>query len=792
MAGAAALHSDPTLPGLHIALDGSMLIETLSARLPECSEGVRLLDARVYDVQYAPGSTAHALWKLRVHDPVTGRTGRQLICIKALRRDEPRPAEPIDLVRRYAQRRARPGLARETPLRTPWLYLPDRHLVMQAYPLDPLLPTLLDVTDPRVMRDMLHRAWQPRHARVRSVRTETLSYTPEARAALTVHVLAEGRDTALPELRRLVGKLHVSRTPDRLFAGHWAVWRGAGGRGVAPPAGYVSQAQLSLQEFVDGTRLSDLAGRGSFVSLVRHSAHTIARVHALTLPVLSTRRVEKEMAVVERWIGILSRLRPQHSARLQELGRRLRNELADRMCIRGTIHADFHLANILSDGSGVTIIDWDQVAHGDPMVDVGRVLASLRVSSLRVHGRLDGFADVEAGFLDAYLERTGEDEQRARLFEAVSLLIAAAGPFRLQREGWEEGAELMLNEVERMLALSLRGAHIAGSGPDVKRQIAFEHRSAWALDRTYAQSLLMPLVHQHYGSDIEVTECEPSAIRSTPADLHARWILKGYRGAERWRGAAEGIGFVDHSGRGLLRRLEVAAEALSHAHPGTLQLPRPLGHLEPLALLVFERPSGEPLVRVLGTEAEHAALERCARSLARFHALELDLGKHYETDRTMRSAARRVDRLGRAGHPAAPSASRLLERVQSQIAVLGERRVPVAQGLGPGWIRVTESGASAAVVADVVNAEPLLIVGELLAHLHVRAVQGGASPSAATDMARAYAAASGDSPADIAAFAALALLRRACRAAARAHSATASAQADGLIATAIGLTEGPA
>jgi hypothetical protein len=314
------LHSDPTLPGLHVALDARLLLDTLSARLPECTAGVGLIDARVYDVQYAPGSTAHALWKLRVHDPATRRSGRQLVCIKALHRNEPAPAEPTDLVRHYAERRARPGLDRDTPLRTPWLYLPDLHLVMYAYPLDPLLPTLLAVTDPRIMRDLLHRAWQPRRARVTSVRAETLSYTPEARAALRIDVIAADKDTRLPERRRLVGKLHVGRAPDRLFAGHWAVWRGADGRGVAPPAGYVSQARLALQEFVAGTRLSDLAGRGSFHGLVRRSAHAIARVHGLTLPVLSTRRVEKEMAVVERWIGILSRLRPQHAARLGDSG----------------------------------------------------------------------------------------------------------------------------------------------------------------------------------------------------------------------------------------------------------------------------------------------------------------------------------------------------------------------------------------------------------------------------------------------------------------------------------------
>ncbi len=208
-----------------------------------------------------------------------------------------------------------------------------------------------------------------------------------------------------------MGKLHVRRPPARLFAGHWAVWRKSMGRvSIAPPVGYVAVAQLSLQEFLAGTRLSDLADRATFQAQLRETARGIGHVHSLLLPLLTVRGVEKELTAVDRWIGILSQIRPAYAGRLEHIGRRLRREVEERMRITGTVHADFHLANVLADDRGVTFIDWDQAAHGDPMVDVGRVLASLRVSSLRVHGTLDGFADAEESFLRAYLDHTGEDE----------------------------------------------------------------------------------------------------------------------------------------------------------------------------------------------------------------------------------------------------------------------------------------------------------------------------------------------------------------------------------------------
>jgi hypothetical protein len=76
------------------------------------------------------------------------------------------------------------------------------------------------------------------------------------------------------------------------------------------------------------------------------------------------------------------------------------------------------------------------------------------------------------------------------------------------------------------------------------------------------------------------------------------------------------------------------------------------------------------------------------------------------------------------------------------------------------------------------------VIGELVADLHMLPSRNGGAHSAAAQFASAYANAAGEAHVDVAAFAALLLLRRACRTSDRAGGA---AQAGSMVAAAAGL-----
>jgi len=435
---------DPAIPSLVTALDQNAVLEMLHRALAERGVALDSIRLKIRDVQYKPGVHCRLLYKIKFRNPQTGRTVRQLLSVQLLRTDESVPSPSQELLARYKA-------LGERVIPTPMLYLPKARMVLYAFPIDTSLPSLFDAIDRATMKQHLNRIWTQRKVRVRKVKVRLLGYTPQARAAFLYEVLREVKDTGLQEVRQLVGKIHAYKQAAKLFADAWALGRAANGRVcIATPVGYITSSNMTLQEKIEANRLAEFAGSQAFVNMVRQAAQAIASVHGLSFPQSSLRTPQKETQVLDRWANVLAAICPDQARRIERLRSRLAQEIEARVQMAGPVHGDFHPGNILTDGDHITLIDWDELAYGDPLVDVGRFLASLRVSALRVSASPEGLVDAEDAFLDEYLTLSQVDEKRVRLFEAISLLVAAGAPFRLQRPGWEEQTSLLIEEAERV------------------------------------------------------------------------------------------------------------------------------------------------------------------------------------------------------------------------------------------------------------------------------------------------------------------------------------------------------
>lgn len=749
---------DPDFPGLVAALDDRTVLAGLRRTAPECGEDVRVLGVNVMDVRYRPGGPCWILYrlKLRVGDQ---RSVRQLVAGRVLGRDDHEEAVPEAVRRRYEAQRAK-GLVQG--LRTPVIRLPEVPMVLYAFPVDTSLPGLFDAVDPEAMRRHFGRMWSRRKVRVRRVHVRPLGYTPHARAAFHYEVLSETKDTGLPEMRRLIGKMHAKKSTARLFADQWALWHAARGRvNLAPPVGFVDTVGLTLQEQMRGQRLGGLVTAPGLRKLVARTARMLATLHGLSAPLSARRRPVEEAQTVHRWAGVLITIRSDLAGRVEALRDRLAAHVEARARLSGPIHADFHHTNVLVDGDEVTIIDLDEMAWGDPMVDVGRFLASLRVPARRAFGDIDGLVEVGELFLEEYLRRAGGEERQARLFEAASLFIAAGSAFRIQRPTWEEEVCELLDEAERVFALASKGVKVAAPARAPRRPaLAFAERCRWAADPVYVQAAMAPIVRETSGA--ELAECRV-AVRSSARD-RLRYELRGWRGTERWRQSVDGVVRKDGGGRSMIARLDTMRQALAGSSDAPV-LPRPLGYVGPLSLVVWEVPGGVRFSDLLDSEEALGAAERLALALAVLHRAPVELTRPPRTlEEELRTLRARIMRV-RARFPEFSAAAEdVLTALEQESRAVPVKLGPALRTVHPRHVVCDGTRVGFERVDDITLAHPLLDAGDFLARVTLlgiarQAPRATAAAARFRDAYRGTVVGEGDG---LAVFEAGALLRLAC------------------------------
>lgn len=743
--------NDRELPGLAVALRGEALLELLRTHLPECGSTLELEAVNVLDVRYEPGARCDLLYRVRGVDVESGSRVRQLVSARLLRSDEAPEPPPPDLVQRYRERVTE-------GLRTPWLFLHGPRLALQAYPLDPALPWLFDAVSETAVQAGLTRMWEERKVRVKRVRVERLGHTPGARAAFDYHVLAESKRTGDLELRQLIGKMHAKKPAARLFAGSWALWQAARLRvDLAPPIGYSTPLNLTFQERVPGTRLGGMAGSSSFTQHARRTARAIAELHGLEFPLWSRRKPTEEARVVQRWSAVLMAIRPDLARRIERLRDRLVRELEARTTLQGPVHGDFHHTNVLVHGDRITIIDLDEMAFGDPLLDVGRFMASTRIPSLRTFGSVDGLEEAREVFLAEYLRRRPNDEKRARLFEAATLFTAAASAFRIQRTNWWEEVDLLLGEAERTHARARAGGAAATPGKLSPFEPTADPRP-WLADPVYMRALLQPHVESAWGA--EPTSCTVREV--SPDGDRAIYRLKGWRAGRRW--SVDVTASRAGNGAGLIQRLEILREGLAGV-PDAPVLPRPIGYIRALSMMLFDVPKGTPLAALVGTGRAEDSVIRLARALAVMHGASVEVDRARSVHAEIRTLHRRADQL-RGVHPElGERVSALAGHVARLVESAPQWTVPVLRTLPAQHVLMDGDRVRLGKVEDVTMAHPFIDTADFLARLALTGLKQGCVheiDGLSRRFRDAYGSGSGRNLDSLSGFEAGALLRLAC------------------------------
>ncbi len=451
---AAAFSPDPAFPHLATAMDPEAMRGWLTKTLaPSNAWPLAIRDCRLSIVRHRPGERCLVEYLLTLVDGDSGRTWERMVtgflCSEERARHIRKKLESAGILRAWPG--GRPSINALT-------YIRELHMLVQAYPLDYRLPALARLaTHPpaEVLEPMLRRfdagPWVAERCdietvRYRAARQAVLRYTLRARNA------------------------HSGRVEDRGF--YLKVWRKEGGealyrmlrevsaasrRGrcafhINTPLAYVPEHKALILGEAAGTSLESVIEAGEDVDgPTRQAADALAALHNSGVTAPDSRPSADGCEA----LGQAGRLVEWGCPHLGPRIRALLSDLAGRGGSARTalIHGDLKAKHVFLDGQKVTFIDLDELAAGDPLLDVASINADAAGLAIRKKAPAHRIERMTRAFTRRYLERAPHaDLGRLQRHYAGALLTRASKTVRRQQPGWRAAVERFVSCAERALA----------------------------------------------------------------------------------------------------------------------------------------------------------------------------------------------------------------------------------------------------------------------------------------------------------------------------------------------------
>jgi thiamine kinase-like enzyme len=708
---------DRSFSDLSTAMNIEKVSELLQEVLAKDHSHITVLSGKICDIKYDTDKQYILLYRFKLQHNSKCRTSKQLFTARVLKNGDPVPEESS-----FAEQ-VKVRDIENIWIKSPRIPLPGHNITLYPFPHDIEMTWLIEALDAQGMKDRFNRMWvYKQNLKVRKVKIHLLGYTPQMRASFLYEVLLENKETGTRKWKEIIGKTNVFKSPDNLYAGIWALWQTCNREiGLPRPLGFMMHPRLTLQEKVRGVRLGSLVDSASFEDIMKGTARSIARFHSLSIPLRTKRKLRDEIRSIERWSNVLMEIRPDLKGRLESFRQKVLSEIERRMRIKAPVHADFHHTNVLVDGTNIRLIDLDEMAFGDPCLDVGRFLASLRIPSLRTFGTINNLQNERELFLEEYLKTRPENTGTIRLFESASLLIAAASAFRIQRPDWKNEVSLLVDEAERVFASVEKGNGVTAPKEQNKApQISSEERVNWALDETYVQALLTRYMKDLYDADIG--HCKVMKKKKIHSGYRIRYRVAGRRQDKKWKSVIEGVVSTRDSGNTFFNHLSLLRDVLKNSDARFL-FPLPIAYFPQIATVFTGSMEGKPFLSLLGTPEIMRATDKLAKALFMVHDSNIKLSKVYPTEEDFADIQRKISRLKERYPHFHSIVVPLFSEIGERKKMLQEKVSPIVYALQPQNILYVNNSVSITNFAKLRFSHPYFDIGNFLAQLVLVGIQ---------------------------------------------------------------------
>ncbi len=198
--------------------------------------------------------------------------------------------------------------------------------------------------------------------------------------------------------------------------------------------------QAVAASWVSGINLAEqlILGVKSSLPLLRESGYQLAGLHACDPARLSALPYSEPSAETRKLVALaddLSFLCPQHASEIQRIVTRVGPDVRCPPSV-AVIHGDFHAKQVICSGEALSLIDFDQLAIGDPYQDVGNFVANLHWSWICGQISESHCASATEAFLQGYRQKAEWNEASFRRQLVIGLLKCLPHTFRQALDAW--------------------------------------------------------------------------------------------------------------------------------------------------------------------------------------------------------------------------------------------------------------------------------------------------------------------------------------------------------------------
>lgn len=383
--------------------DSNRVKQSLPQWLPWLKGNVQLKDCRSLHLHYKTYLKAEshrksflaATYELQIHHRLTDERSKQIIFAKIFLGNRSREA--------FADASRLP--LHPTDFGPSLIHLDDPGMVVWAFPNDPVLHALPNVTDPVKVKKHLPYSSLPADFSAKdisAVDVEIINYRPELRCTARYKLIGKtsamviyGKSFADDRGREIYQRLERMWELSRQHLGEFLMPR---------PLAYNSETATIWQEELPGQQLAEIINRDNYAQLISGTAKRLAFIHRSDVPTSARITVEGHLGEIckkaAKLIQAFPAIKLLLSKTVELLERRLSKLPAVTDCV---IHGDFHLRQLLVHDNQVTLFDFDEFAIGDPAQDLANFIADLHSQSFDK----DFVGAMSAKLVEAYCQHAG-------------------------------------------------------------------------------------------------------------------------------------------------------------------------------------------------------------------------------------------------------------------------------------------------------------------------------------------------------------------------------------------------